>query len=576
MSTSKVDATTPKSLGIGGNTSAVVSSDFATATSGVATVADDDDDDDLESPLVIDERSVREVVINEDEFLYPPILRPVRSFEQKLKVGRVNVGGVHLNTAFAAFADSDLWSGRRGSELMEQKEWLKRHHTNIATLDDIDPDTGRMEDRRSEWTIEKRTRQAREREERERRRQENLPLKVSSTDNDDAVGEENTKVSSSKKVLRKVLIRNRCRSANTNKVYRPGGDRIVDTYIGTFRSTLKETSKLMENIILEPKTDGSRCQTWKERADSAAEYPSQAVDFAETEYIDINVDTTLVQAEDHKQINQIWAAGLNKAVAEANRAARLSGIRIDATILKGWVADTDVNMDSNKSSEESVDSIVSSVSQMSVSPPNTTVDVAHTGDAEGKTVTTTAAVEATFGASDGGSILPEANIAGSAAKPVAAVVVGDHVVVDHDVIVDDNIPTGIKRWNRALFGPMPAPSMNINPVNDGNADNNIGEPNRAVEDADVPDRVIAGPIEPAEDDVADAAAGLAAQEKEELDDLARRHSDEVVAAVKADQVRLNHVEVRRLEFFANVVYRLDRYRTTSQPDQVLIDQMTLG
>ena len=126
---------------------------------------------------------------------------------------------------------------------------------------------------------------------------------------------------------------------------------------------------------------------------------------------------------------------------------------------------------------------------------------------------------------------------------------------------------------------MPAPSLNINPVDDGNADNNVGEPERAVEDADVPDRVVAGPIDPAIDGanaIYAAAAAAVAKEKEELDVLARRHSDEIVAAVKADKVRLNHVEVRRLEFFANVVFRLDRYRTTSRHDQVLIDQMTLG
>ena len=574
MITPKVGPTTPKSLGIGGNTSAIVTSDFAATTSSVAAVpSDDSDDDDLERPLQIDERSVREVVVNEDEFLFPPILRPMRSFEQKLKTGRVNVGGVHLNTAFAAFADCDLWIGRRGSECLEQKEWLKRHHTTISTLDDVDPDTGIMEDRRSEWTIERRIKKARKRDEKERRRQESLPPKVSMSDDDDTVDEEDTKVSLSKKALRRNMIRNRCRSANTNKIYRPGGDRVVDNYIGTFRSTMKETSELMKNIILEPKKDGSRCLTWKERVDSAAKYPSQVVDFSETDTLDVDTDTTLVQAEDHKQINQIWAAGLNKAIVEANRSARLSGLNINAQVLKGWVDDSDVIMVSNKSSEDSVDSIVSSVSHMSVSPPDASVEVAHTGDTEGKTVTTTVAVEATFGAPVGDNILPEAKVAGSVTETVAAVVVGVDVIVDADAVVDDNVPVGIKRWNRALFGPMPAPSMNINNVDDGNADNNAGEPERAVEDADVPDRVIAGPIEPVGDEIIADAVAVGAQE---LDDLARRHSDEIVSAVKADKVRLNHVEVRRLEFFANVVYRLDRYRTTAGHDQVLIDQMTLG
>ena len=137
MITPKVRLTTPKSLGIGGNTSAIVTSDFAATSSGAATIADgdngdDDDDDDLERPLQIDERAVREVVLNEDEFLYPSIIRPTRSFEQKLKTGRVNVGGVHLNTAFAPFVDSDLWSGRRGQELLEQKEWLMRHPMRVT------------------------------------------------------------------------------------------------------------------------------------------------------------------------------------------------------------------------------------------------------------------------------------------------------------------------------------------------------------------------------------------------------------------------------------------------------------
>ena len=295
---------------------------------------------------------------------------------------------------------------------------------------------------------------------------------------------------------------------------------------------MKERSQLMSNIILETKNDGTRSTTWAERVDTVADYPYPDQEFAETKYTDPQ-DAALVLAENNAQINQVWAVCFSKMVSEANRLAGIAGMRLTASIVEGWVKDSDTVMDDAKSSEDSIitiDSVSESVADMQVSPPTT-----DTAPAAGT-------VEATFGTPAGGNNAPEVGIG-----------------------------AGIARWNQALFGPMPAPPVNIDDVNDGNANANANEPGVAADNDDaVPDRVVAGPV------VEAAVEEVGEMDADEVDALARRHSDEVLAAVRADGVELHAVDANRLTLFSNLVFRLDRYRATGRHDQVLIDQITLG
>merc|ERR1711911_310590 len=109
--------------------------------------------------------------------------------------------------------------------------------------------------------------------------------------------------------------------------------------------------------------------------------------------------------------------------------------------------------------------------------------------------------------------------------------------------------------------------MDVN--NDGNANGNIDEPARADDDDDVPDRVDAGPAAGAVEEVEEIEEIADEWHDAGIDELARRHSDEVLNAVRADGVNLQPVDAKRLAFFANVIFRLDRYRATGQEDQVL-------
>ena len=183
--------------------------------------------------------------------------------------------------------------------------------------------------------------------------------------------------------------------------------------------------------------------------------------------------------------------------------------------MQDWVTDQDVVMDDVKKSEDSIvtiDSVTSSVASLNVSPPTKTAESASTDQV------------------DDGDI--------SAAGPVAA---------------DAAVPVGTDAAVVDLVGPQPSPVV-------------ADAVDPAVDDDDIPDRVDAGPaVAPVEDDPDDW-----------LGPLARQHSDEVIEAVNTDGVVLSHIDKVRLQFFSNLVYRMDNYRTTGDKDQVLIDQITMG
>ena len=514
-----MSTTSPNPLGNDGNTADAVASGVAACTSGGTTVAggsageEDLLDDDEDSPMVIDERDAIDIDADTDAFLYPAILRPPRSFEFKARKARVNVGGIMLHVAFEPFVDCDHWSGKKRSECTDQKEWLMKHHTKTIVMDDVDPHTGSMEDRRSDWLIDRRITQAEAKADDEYRRTHNLPPKVSTTKPASVL---TSTVSEEKRFLKRSSIRNRCAAANRAKIYMTGGDKIADTYLGRFRTDLGSKSDFMAGRIVETKADGTTSTTWAERVDSTAAYTYEDVEFAENEYINPDIDSTLVRAEDNSKINEVWATCYNRMVKEADRKA---GMALSIQQMETWVRDSDEVMDDKKSSEDSiittVDSVTSSVASLSVSPPTGTAESAQADQV------------------DAGNI--------SIAGPIAADAVG---------------PTDVGAAVVDLVEPIVGPQLSPPAAAAADAVDN---------DDDVPDRVNAGPVAPKEGDSDDW-----------LGPLARQHSDEIIDAVATDGVVLSHVDEARLKFFSNLVYRMDNYRTTGDKDQVLIDQITMG
>ena len=505
--------------------------DLAAGPSGSATAGATDAVDDMD--IDTDE---------ENRLLGPPsILRPPRTHEilsQERVTGRGRFKSVRINEG------------------------------GIVThvLADMDPRTGRMEDRRSEFTIQKREREAREAAE----------VAAMSVDEVLAAGaklEAKAAEREERRRKRRKIYTNRKISALKGNVYCGVGPVVMtgDLYIGDQAVDMAKAAQLMattlnklarirrEQRVAKPggrvipgDDDGDEDEfddaEWSDCTDCASELDdSDGGEFAEADEIDPLIDVSLARAEDNKLVNSLYAHASIRAVLTAER-MHADKVALDEEIIQKWLRESLPGIGDNDEDTH---------------PVGADGPIAGTDGADGV----------------------DQDLTG----PLNALDLNDSFNLNLNALsLDDNEPAGDKVTNfsastGSTFPPSSSASSVIGAVGKGDDDEPIAEPvtdDTVIDaDADVLNKSIpwheyqADPVEGEID-----AANVYNEHQVQLtdDDIEMDPHQFAEIGFRFAGSVLSPVETHNLDFAVNKEARLVVYRRNGTVSPILIDQLTQG
>ena len=256
----------------------------------------------------------------EDRLLQPhSILRPSRTYEQGL---------------------------RERATTMVIPKIVQINESGVRTyvLTDIDPRTGRMEDRRGQHIILKR-----EREAAEKRRVKRMTAAEVLAAADDIEAKASAK--SARRQRRKMIYTRRLQSSNRNKVYCGVGNftKVGDYYIGGQAAAMTKASRFMalavtklarkrqnDKLITDDVDDATG--SWAEVTDNASEvdFIDDGDDLTNCDLEDPTLDISLARAEDFSLVNSLWSHAKTMASVAAERMTA-ERIALDESTVMKWL-----------------------------------------------------------------------------------------------------------------------------------------------------------------------------------------------------------------------------------------------